>query len=148
MRKNEKKKRLSKKDYHPLIAGNVDYWKHFLSKDGAIIDPFEKKERQYSTPAFALASALLAIEFARPLVLAAAWAHAAGAVDAAAQVSAAKVAASDAARLVARTALQCHGAIGYTTEYDLHLYMKRSWALARSWGNRAFHHGRVRRAIL
>ena len=42
----------------------------------------------------------------------------------------AKAAASDAAALVARTALQCHGAIGYTVEYDLHLWMKRAWALA------------------
>ena len=36
-----------------------------------------------------------------------------------------------------RVALQCHGAIGYTTEYDLHLYMKRAWALARQLGRRA-----------
>jgi hypothetical protein len=56
---------LSKKDYLPLIAGNVDYWKHFLSREGAIVDPFEKKERQYSTPAFALASALLVREAGR-----------------------------------------------------------------------------------
>ena len=77
----------------------------------------------------ALANALVAVEFARPMVLAAAWYQAAGAAEAAAQVSAAKVLASDAARLVARTAIQCHGAIGYTTEYELHLFAKRAWAL-------------------
>jgi hypothetical protein len=60
---------LSKKDYLPLIAGNVDYWKHFLSAEGAIVDPFEKKERQYATPAFALASALLVQEADRPDLL-------------------------------------------------------------------------------
>ena len=45
-------------------------------------------------------------------------------------------------------ALQCHGAIGYTTEYDLHLYMKRAWALARSWGDARLAPGPRRRAIL
>ena len=60
----------------------------------------------------------------------------------------AKAAAGDAALLAGRAALQCHGAIGYTTEHDLHLFMKRAWALARSWGDRTFHHDRVRRAIL
>lgn len=91
----------------------------------------------------ALANALVAVEFARPSVLAAAWAQAAGAADAAAQVSAAKVLASDAARLVARTALQCHGAIGYTTEYDLHLYAKRAWALIPAWGSPGWHRARL-----
>jgi len=91
----------------------------------------------------ALANALVAVEFARPAVLAAAWAQATGAADAAAQVSAAKVLASDAARLVARTALQCHGAIGYTTEYDLHLYAKRAWALIPSWGSPDWHRARL-----
>jgi alkylation response protein AidB-like acyl-CoA dehydrogenase len=91
----------------------------------------------------ALASALVAVEFARPMVLAAAWAQAARTAEAAAQTSAAKVLASNAARLVARTAIQCHGAIGYTTEYDLHLYAKRAWALASAWGDPAWHRARL-----
>jgi alkylation response protein AidB-like acyl-CoA dehydrogenase len=91
----------------------------------------------------ALANALVAVEFARPMVLAAAWYQAAGAAEAAARVSAAKVAASDAARLVARTAVQCHGAIGYTTEYDLHLFAKRAWALIPSWGSPDWHRDRL-----
>ena len=41
----------------------------------------------------------------------------------------AKALASDAARFTAAQALQCHGAIGYTVEYDLHLYAKRAEAL-------------------
>ena len=50
-------------------------------------------------------------------------------------VSMAKAMASDAASLIkARLALQCHGAIGYTVEYDLHIWLKRTWALARGVG--------------
>jgi alkylation response protein AidB-like acyl-CoA dehydrogenase len=77
------------------------------------------------------------------MVLAAGWAQSAGADDAAVQTSAAKVLASDAALLVARTSIQCHGAMGYTTEYDLHLFAKRAWALAPSWGSAAWHRARI-----
>jgi alkylation response protein AidB-like acyl-CoA dehydrogenase len=55
----------------------------------------------------------------------------------------AKAMASEAAQHVGRAALQCHGAIGYTVEYDLHLFLKRTWALARSWGDAAWHRDRV-----
>ena len=95
-----------------------------------------------------LAGARIALEFARPLVYRAAASIAAGDPDVAVHASMAKAKADAAALLTGRAALQCHGAIGYTTEYDLHLFMKRSWALARSWGDRTFHHGRVRRVIL
>ncbi|MEA2736140.1 MAG: hypothetical protein QOE14_2591 [Humisphaera sp.] len=63
---------LSKKDYLKLIAGNVDFWKQHLSPAGAILDPYEKHkdtganlEKQYSTPAFASAAALLVKEAGR-----------------------------------------------------------------------------------
>ena len=95
----------------------------------------------------ALANALVAVEFARPMVLAAAWYQAAGAPEAANHVSAAKVAAADAARLVTRTAIQCHGAMGYTTEYELHLFAKRAWALIPSWGSPDWHRARLAAAL-
>jgi alkylation response protein AidB-like acyl-CoA dehydrogenase len=56
--------------------------------------------------------------------------------------------AADAALLTSRVALQCHGAIGYTTEYDLHLYMKRAWALSRSMGDAPFLSNRIGENIL
>jgi alkylation response protein AidB-like acyl-CoA dehydrogenase len=89
-----------------------------------------------------LANARVALEFARPLV------YRAAATLEAAHVSMAKAKADEAALTTARAALQCHGAIGYTTEYDLHLYMKRAWALARTWGDARWHRDRVGRAIL
>jgi hypothetical protein len=51
----------------------------------------------------------------------------------------AKAMASDAADLAASVALQVHGAIGYTWECDLHLYLKQTWALSRAWGDAATH---------
>jgi alkylation response protein AidB-like acyl-CoA dehydrogenase len=60
----------------------------------------------------------------------------------------AKAAASEAALRAARAALQCHGAIGYSFEYDLHMWMKRAWALAGAWGDAAWHRARVAAAVL
>jgi len=60
----------------------------------------------------------------------------------------AKARAGDAAKLATTHALQCHGAIGYSFEHDLHLWMKRAWALVASWGDGAWHRERVARSIL
>ena len=89
-----------------------------------------------------LANARIALEFARPLVYRAAF------TLESAHASMAKLKADQAALLTARAALQCHGAIGYTTEYDLHLYMKRAWVLARSMGDDRVNRRRVAEAIL
>jgi alkylation response protein AidB-like acyl-CoA dehydrogenase len=62
-------------------------------------------------------------------------------------VAAAKAMTSDMAQRTARTAIQAHGAIGYTVEYDLHLYGKRSWALAASWGSAAHHRAVVAESL-
>lgn len=110
---------------------------------------YVKERRQFGVPVGSfqavkhhLANARVALEFARPLVY-----RAAVTLDPV-HVSMAKAKADGAALAAARVALQCHGAIGYTTEYDLHLYMKRAWALARSWGDAGWHRRRVGRAIL
>jgi alkylation response protein AidB-like acyl-CoA dehydrogenase len=110
---------------------------------------YAKERRQFGVPIGSfqavkhhLANARIALEFARPLVY-----RAAATLDPV-HASMAKSKADDAALVSARAALQCHGAIGYTTEYDLHLYMKRAWALARSMGDGNVHRGRVAEAIL
>ncbi|OLF06434.1 hypothetical protein BLA60_31150 [Actinophytocola xinjiangensis] len=88
-----------------------------------------------------LADVLVALEFARPLVFEAARTLAAR------DVSAAKVAAADAAYLAARTALQVHGALGYTQEYDLARRLLAVRALREAWGTRSWHRARVLDAL-
>ena len=90
----------------------------------------------------------IAIEFARPLVQVASWA-----IDnersptenftVSGEVSAAKALASEAVELACRSALQCHGAIGYTVEHDLQIWLKRGWILASAWGDALFHRRRL-----
>ena len=82
-----------------------------------------------------LAGAQVKLEFARPCVYAAAWMIDQGDPSAARNASTAKAYASEAATEAARVCLQAHGAIGYTWECDLQLYLKRSWALAEAWGS-------------
>jgi alkylation response protein AidB-like acyl-CoA dehydrogenase len=95
-----------------------------------------------------LANALIEQEFARPTVYRAGWSMATSALDADINVSLAKIYAGQAAKFVAKEALQVHGAIGYTIECDLHMWMKRAWALAAVHGDAAFHRERVGRHIL
>lgn len=90
-----------------------------------------------------LADVLIAVELARPLVYGAALSLADDSADTARDVSAAKAAASDAALLSARAALQTHGAIGYTAEHDLSQLLLRVQALRSAWGDPASHRRRV-----
>jgi len=94
-----------------------------------------------------LADALKELAFARPAVYRAAHSLATGADTRARDVSMAKAMASDAAWFVGRRALQCHGAIGYTVEHDLQLYLKRTWALSKAWGDPSLHRTRVAESI-
>ncbi len=82
-----------------------------------------------------LADVRIALDFARPLVLGAAL----GEVPAAG----AKVAAADAAYLASRVGLQVHGAIGYTAEFDLSLWLTKIRALVGAWGTPAVHRTRL-----
>jgi alkylation response protein AidB-like acyl-CoA dehydrogenase len=95
-----------------------------------------------------LATVAVKIEFARPTLWRAAYAAEHGHARAAVAISHAKIAATDAAMLAAETAIQVHGAMGYTYEVDLHFWMKRAWALAGAWGDRAFHLRRIEAAVI
>ena len=124
---------------HRMLELTVDY--------AAQRHQFGKPIGSFQAVKHHLANARIQIEFAGPAVLYAAYAMAQGLADAGRAVSQAKWLAGNAAAVTGRAALQCHGAIGYTTEHDLHLYLKRSWALARTWGGADYHADRVAASI-
>jgi len=90
-----------------------------------------------------MANVAVRLEYARTPVYRAADSLARGCPDAALHVSHAKLAACEAANLAAKNSIQVHGAMGYTWEVDLHIFMKKAWALANSWGDGGFHKSRV-----
>ena len=96
---------------------------------------FGREIGSYQAVKHRLADVRIALDFARPLVLGAAL----GEVPA----SAAKVACADAAYLAARAGLQVHGAIGYTQEFDLSIWLTKVRALVTAWGTPAHHRARV-----
>lgn len=95
-----------------------------------------------------LADALLAIKFAAPLVYRAAVSLGTNRDSRGAHASIALLRAAAAADFCCRKSLQVHGAIGYTTELDLQLYMKRALGLSRAWGSPAWHRDRAAAALL
>jgi alkylation response protein AidB-like acyl-CoA dehydrogenase len=95
-----------------------------------------------------LATCQTKIEFARPVVYAAAAQIGQQDLFSRARISHAKLAALAAADLAARTAIQVHGAMGYSWEVDAHFYLKRTLALTGAWGDEAFHRARFAERVL
>ena len=96
---------------------------------------FGREIGSYQAIKHALADVRIGLDFARPLVHGAAL----GEISA----SAAKVACADAAYLASRTALQVHGAIGYTQEFDLSIWITKVRALVTAWGTPGHHRAKV-----
>ncbi|MCU1724102.1 acyl-CoA dehydrogenase family protein [Pseudomonas sp. 5P_5.1_Bac1] len=90
-----------------------------------------------------LADVARQIEQAKPVLYRAAHGLARGDASASLWVSQARLACCEASWLAARKGIQVHGAMGYTWEVDLQMFMKRAWALDASWGDRGFHKSRV-----
>jgi len=111
----------------------VDYAKQ-RSQFGRVIGSYQAIKHK-------LANVHIAIELARPLVYGAALTLAPR------DVSAAKAAASEAGLLAARAALQTLGAIGFTQEHDLSLWLLRVQALRSAWGDPEAHRRRVLEAL-
>ena len=95
-----------------------------------------------------LANVAVPLEYAKAVVHRAAYSIAHGHQDAALHVSHAKLAASEASLLGAKNGIQVHGAMGYTWEVDMHIFMKKAWALNNTWGDVAFHKNRVADVVL
>ncbi|WP_044871747.1 acyl-CoA dehydrogenase family protein [Pseudomonas sp. LFM046] len=120
--------------------------------DLAVDYSFERKQFGKPVGSFQAVKHLMAnvavqIEFAKGPLYRAAYAVAHSLPDQAVQVSHARIACAEAALLAAKNAIQTHGAMGYTWEVDLQLYMKRAWALDKVWGDRGWHKARVREAL-
>jgi len=98
---------------------------------------FGREIGSYQAIKHQLADVRIALDFARPLVYGAALDPTPRAV------SAAKVMSADAAYLASRTGLQVHGAIGYTQEFDLSIWITKIRALVTAWGTPAFHRARI-----
>lgn len=122
-----------------LLAAAVDYAKQRV-QFGRVIGSYQAIKHK-------LADVHIAVELARPLVYGAALSLANRSPETARDVSAAKAAASDAALLAARSALQTHGAIGFTAEHDLSLWLLRVQALRPAWGDPAAHRRRILDAL-
>ena len=122
-----------------LLDAAVEYAKQ-RAQFGRIIGSYQAIKHK-------LADVHIALELARPLIYGAALSLADESPDTARDVSAAKAAASDAALLAARSALQTHGAIGFTAEHDLSLWLLRVQALRSAWGDPAAHRRRVLEAL-
>ena len=122
-----------------MLATTVDYVK--------ARHQFGKPVGSFQAVKHHLADALMAVEMAAPVVYRAAHSLTRTDGQSSTHASMAKAMASDAANLVSRAALQCHGAIGYAFENDLHLWMKRAWALGAAWGDAATHRARVGRTL-
>ncbi|MBJ7483122.1 acyl-CoA dehydrogenase family protein [Brevundimonas sp.] len=100
---------------------------------------FGKPIGSYQAVKHLIASAQVKIEFARPVVHAAAAELPLDTFASRARVAHAKIAAGDAADLATRTAVQIYGAMGMTREADVHFFLKRTLALRYAWGT-AFDH--------
>lgn len=108
---------------------------------------FGRPVGSFQAVAHRLADVAVALASTRPAVYRAAWSVDVEAASRRRDASMAKALASDAATQAARAALQVHGAMGYTWEHDLHLWMKRAWALAAAWGDARQHRAQVLAAV-
>jgi alkylation response protein AidB-like acyl-CoA dehydrogenase len=96
----------------------------------------------------ACAEMLLEVENSHAATYFAAWAFDAGSPEAALAASTAKAYVGDASRKVCGSSIQVHGGIGFTWEYDLHLYVKRAKHFEPLYGDADFHREQAVRLLL
>jgi len=118
----------------------VDYMK-VRKQFGQQIGRFQALKHIAANDALYIESMRLAIEYA-------AWAHDANADDAEMALHVAKQYCSQNARSVAEDSIQCHGGIGFTWDYDLHLYLRRILRLGASLGTAVEHREAIATALI
>lgn len=96
----------------------------------------------------ACADMLLEVENAHAATYFAAWSLDTAVPEAAMAASVAKSYVGEASRKVCGAAIQVHGGIGYTWDYDLHLYFKRAKHLEALYGDGDTHRELVLREVL
>lgn len=109
---------------------------------------FGREIGSYQAIKHRLADVRIALDFAQPLLYGAAVTLVEPVETASRSVSAAKVQCAEAAYLASRVGLQVHGAIGYTAEHDLSIFLTKIRALLTAWGTPAFHRSRIRDSLL
>jgi alkylation response protein AidB-like acyl-CoA dehydrogenase len=108
-------------------------------------EQFGKKIGEFQALQHRAAHLFCEIELGRSVVLKALQALDADDARAAALVSLAKAKMGDVAKLATNEAVQMHGGIGMTDDYDIGFFMKRARAAMETFGDLAFHGDRLAR---
>lgn len=122
-----------------LVKMSVEYTSQ-RKQFGVPIGSFQAVKHQ-------IADVQVKLEYARSHVERAAYSVAHDTKCRSVDVSMAKIAAGEAALEGADASLQVHGALGYTWEQDLHVWMRRAWTLDLAWGETAWHRDRLQGAL-
>ena len=115
-----------------------------------LVTEFAREREQFGSPIgryqgvkHPLAEMYVDIESFKSLVYFAAWSLDENQAGAALAVSRAKAIASDAFARIGIDGVQLHGGVGYTWEYDIQLYLKRSKWARPAFGDADYHYERI-----
>lgn len=106
-------------------------------------EQFDRVIGAYQGVKHPLAEMFVDIESFKSLVYYAAWALDEGTDDASMAASRAKAYASEVFPRIGIDCVQLHGGVGYTWEYDIQLYLKRSKWLRPTFGDADYHYERI-----
>jgi alkylation response protein AidB-like acyl-CoA dehydrogenase len=119
-----------------------------------ITTSYVKERKQFGVPVGSfqaiqhhLADMAVAVREVEHMARRAAWSLVEGSETIRKDVSRAKQAGSSLIPQVCWTAHQCHGAIGFTEEHDLHLYTRRAVSWAAEFGDASWHADRLADAL-
>jgi alkylation response protein AidB-like acyl-CoA dehydrogenase len=106
-------------------------------------EQFDSKIGRFQGVKHPLAEMYVDIESFKSLVYWAAWCMGEAPDDVALAASRAKAYASEAFARIGIDGVQLHGGVGYTDEYDIQLYLKRSKWVRPSFGDSDYHYDRI-----